>query len=99
MLSRNELRSITCALLSLCAVTPSAAQTTFPSKNVQLVVPFPAGGGADIIMRGVAQQLGQVWGRNVVVDNRPGASGMIGTEIVTKVEPDGHTLLGHTSGY
>jgi len=47
----------------------------------------------------MGQKLGEMWGRNVVVENRPGASGMIGTEIATKAEPDGHTLLGHTSSY
>jgi len=77
----------------------AAAQAAFPTKNVQLIVPYPAGGSIDIISRGVAQRLGEAWGRNVIVDNRPGASGMIGTEIATKAEPDGHTLLGHTSSY
>src|SRR4051812_24499687 len=75
------------------------AQTPYPSKLVQLVVPFPAGGGADIIMRAVAQRLGDAWGRNVVVDNRAGASGMIGAELVAKADADGHALLGHTSGF
>ena len=62
-------------------------------------MPYTPGGGADVIFRGVAQRLAEIWGRNVVVDNRSGASGMIGTELVTKAEPDGHTLLGHTSSY
>ena len=87
-------------LAALClAMSYNAAAQSFPSKNVQLVVPFPAGGGADIIMRAVGQRLGETWGRNVVIDNRAGASGMIGAEIVAKAEPDGHTLLGHTSGF
>lgn len=88
-------------LLALSAgVAPDAiAQSAFPSKNVQMIVPYPAGGSIDIMSRAVAQRLGETWGRNVIVDNRPGASGMIGTEIATKAEPDGHTLLGHTSSY
>mgnify|MGYP003352796734 CR=1 FL=1 len=53
----------------------------------------------DVFTRAVAQRLSEQWGKNVVVDNRPGASGMIGTEIATHAEPDGHTLLGHTSSY
>ncbi|HEV2007579.1 MAG TPA: tripartite tricarboxylate transporter substrate binding protein, partial [Burkholderiales bacterium] len=76
-----------------------AAQSGYPSKNVQLIVPYTPGGSIDIMSRTVAQKLTETWGRNVVVDNRPGASGMIGTELVTKAEPDGHTLLGHTSSY
>ena len=86
---------------ALCGAVPwdAAAQAAFPTKNVQLIVPYSAGGSIDIISRGVAQRLSEAWGRNVLVDNRPGASGMIGTEIVSKAEADGYTLLGHTSSY
>jgi tripartite-type tricarboxylate transporter receptor subunit TctC len=76
-----------------------AAAQAYPTKNIQMVVPYTAGGSADAMSRAIAQRLGAAWGKTVVVDNRPGASGMIGTEIVTKAEPDGHTLLGHTSSY
>ena len=86
-------------LAAMCFTALSAAAQSYPSKPVQLVVPFTAGGGADVIMRAVAQRLGETWGRNVVVDNRAGASGMIGAEIVAKADPDGHVLLGHTSGF
>lgn len=64
-----------------------------------MIVPYTAGGGADVVMRAVAQRLAEAWGKNVVVDNRAGASGMIGTEYVAKAEPDGYVLLGHTSSY
>ena len=64
-----------------------------------MVVPYTSGGSADAMSRAIAQRLGAAWNRTVVVDNRPGASGMIGTEMVTKADPDGHTLLGHTSSY
>ena len=86
---------------ALCsfAAPDALAQAAYPSKPVQIVVPFPAGGGADVIVRAVAQRLAESWGRNIVIDNRAGASGMIGTEIAAKADPDGHTLLGHTSGY
>jgi tripartite-type tricarboxylate transporter receptor subunit TctC len=77
----------------------AAAQAQFPSKNLLMVVPYTAGGSIDLMSRAVAQRLGEAWGRNIVIDNRAGASGMIGTEMVTRAEPDGHTLLGHTSSY
>ena len=80
-------------------LTPDAAAQAYPSKNIQMVVPYTPGGSADLMSRTIAQRLGEAWGRNFIVDNRPGASGMIGTEIVTKAEPDGYTLLGHTSSY
>jgi tripartite-type tricarboxylate transporter receptor subunit TctC len=76
-----------------------AAAQSFPEKNVPVIVPDTAGGSIDIMTRAVAQRLAQAWGKNVLVDNRPGASGMIGTELVTKTAPDGYTLLGHTSSY
>lgn len=82
-----------------CLAPPASAQTAYPARNVQIIVPYTPGGSIDIMTRSVAQQLAIAWGRNVVVDNRPGASGMIGTEIATKAEPDGYVLLGHTSSY
>ena len=88
-----------CAAAWTCIAPPARAQGAYPSRNVQVIVPYTPGGSIDIFARAVSQKLAEVWGRNVVVDNRPGASGMIGTEIVTKAEPDGHTLLGHTSSY
>ena len=64
-----------------------------------MIVPYPAGGSIDLYARAIAVDLGKMWGRNVVIDNRAGASGMIGTEVAIKTEPDGHTLLAHTSSY
>jgi len=84
-----------CALLAAQQIQAQA----YPAKNVQMIVPYLAGGSIDFYSRAVAQRLGEAWGRNVIVDNRPGASGMIGTEIVTRMEPDGYVLLGHTSSY
>lgn len=76
-----------------------AAAQAYPSKNVQIIVPYSAGGSSDVIARGVAKRLGDMWGKNVLIDNRPGASGMIGAELVTKADPDGYTLLSTTSSY
>jgi tripartite-type tricarboxylate transporter receptor subunit TctC len=87
------------AASGMFAISDAPAQTAYPSKNIQVIVPYTPGGSIDLLSRAVAQRLGEAWGRNIVVENRPGASGMIGTELVTKAEPDGHTLLGHTSSY
>ena len=84
-----------CALLAAQQVSAQA----YPSKNIQMIVPYAAGGSIDLYSRAIAQRLGQAWGRTIVVDNRVGASGMIGTEVFIKLEPDGHALLGHTSSY
>jgi tripartite-type tricarboxylate transporter receptor subunit TctC len=99
MQARQHRYRWTAAVLAAAALTGPVTAQTFPSRNVQMIVPYTAGGSIDLFSRAVAQRLGEAWGRNVIVDNRPGASGMIGTEIVTKMEPDGHALLGHTSSY
>jgi tripartite-type tricarboxylate transporter receptor subunit TctC len=88
-----------CALACALLMAQHAGAQAFPSKNIQMIVPYTAGGSIDLFSRALAQQLAKAWGRSVVVDNRPGASGMIGTEIFAKMAPDGHALLGHTSSY
>jgi tripartite-type tricarboxylate transporter receptor subunit TctC len=72
---------------------PAHAQE-YPSRPVRVVVPQAAGGGLDVVVRLVGQELSQKWGQQVVVDNRPGANGIIGLEAVAKSKPDGYTLLG-----
>jgi tripartite-type tricarboxylate transporter receptor subunit TctC len=79
------------ALLLLAA--PAFAQTTYPAKQVRIVVPFPAGGSADILCRLVGEKLSTAWGQTVIIDNRAGAGGNVGAEIVYRAEPDGYTLL------
>ena len=83
------------AILSACAVagfTPAAAQS-FPPNQIKIVVPFPAGGTTDILARVVAQYLGEKLGSTVIVENRAGASGTIGSEMVSKSPADGSVLL------
>jgi tripartite-type tricarboxylate transporter receptor subunit TctC len=70
---------------------------SYPAKSVRVVVPFSAGGATDIVTRVIGQKLGEIWGQQVVVDNRAGAGGNIGGELVAKAAPDGYTLF-MTSG-
>jgi tripartite-type tricarboxylate transporter receptor subunit TctC len=84
---------------AMSVATTSVAQTTgaFPSQSIRMVVPYPPGGPTDITARVVAAEMMKTLGQNVVIDNRPGASGMIGSEMVTKAAPDGYTLLANAS--
>jgi len=83
-----------------CAVAQvHAGEAPYPARNVTIVVPFAPGGSADILQRAVGRGLADMWGRTVVIDNRPGAASMIGAELVANSEPDGYRLLHATSSY
>jgi tripartite-type tricarboxylate transporter receptor subunit TctC len=85
------LRSLACLLLA-CAASWAQAQA-WPARPIRMIVPFPAGGPTDVMTRILSDKLGQVLGQPVVVENRPGAGGSIGADLVAKSAPDGYTLL------
>ena len=78
---------------TVLALAASASAQTFPTRPVRIIVPFPAGGPSDILTRMMGARLADLWGQQVVVDNRPGAGTIIGTDLVAKAVPDGHTLV------
>jgi tripartite-type tricarboxylate transporter receptor subunit TctC len=86
------------ALLALLAATSTCAQQ-YPAGPLRIVVPFTPGGGTDILARLIGQKLNETWGQPVVVDNRPGASGTLGTAFVAKAAGDGHTMLMVPAGH
>ncbi|MGC4008394.1 MAG: tripartite tricarboxylate transporter substrate binding protein [Pseudomonas sp.] len=90
--SRSLLLPAAC-LLAAGAAAPSLAADAYPSRPITLVVPFPPGGGADVMGRVVAQKLGEVLGQPIVVDNKAGAGTIIGASYVAKARSDGYTLL------
>lgn len=99
----NRLISIfsVAAIVTMGGIAQAQAQTqtqTYPSKPIRLVVPFAAAGTTDILARAVGAELTKAWGQQVLIDNRPGAGGNIGAEIVAKSPPDGYTLLMGTVG-
>ena len=87
------LTSIIACLLACAVVGTAVAQDRYASKPVRLVVPFAAGGATDIMARIMGQKLGELLGQTFVVDNRPGAGGNLGSDLVAKSPPDGYTLL------
>jgi tripartite-type tricarboxylate transporter receptor subunit TctC len=92
-LSINRL-AVAAALFS----TAYAFAQTYPARPIRMIVPFPPGGSTDLVARVVAQKMSDAWGQQVVVDNRPGANGMIGTDLVAKAAPDGYTIVLGTIG-
>jgi tripartite-type tricarboxylate transporter receptor subunit TctC len=88
----------TVAGLSLLAPTAIHASDAYPSKPLRMVITFPAGGPTDVVVRMITQRLTEKWGHHVVIDNRGGAGGIVGTEIVARAAPDGYTFLVGTAG-
>src|SRR3981189_1214519 len=93
MLFRIAALALSAGLISLPAGAPHYSDHTH-----KMILPFPAGGGTDVLARIIAQHLNSKWGQPVVVENQPGASGAIGTRAVMKAAPDGYTLLMASTG-
>ncbi len=85
-------RSLTAGVLMVLAA-PVGAQQAYPNKPIRLIVPFPPGGANNLLARLVGQKLGESWGQQVLVENRPGADGIIGAEALLKSPPDGYALM------
>src|SRR5438128_10064591 len=88
----KRIATILVALATIAWAGLADAQS-FPSRPVRMIVPFPPGGGTDILARPIAQKLSEKWGQTVVVDNRGGAGGNIGTKAAADAEPDGYTII------
>jgi tripartite-type tricarboxylate transporter receptor subunit TctC len=91
-LTRRRWLCATASILALGAAPPALAQT-YPAKPIKMVVPFAAGGGTDVLARVIGEKLAAGMGQPVVIDNKPGAAGIIGTDAVAKAAPDGYTIV------
>lgn len=89
----NPLRRFTLAALFALVALGASAADNFPTRPIRMIVPYAAGGGADIVGRFIAQKLSELWGQQVVIDNRAGAGGNIGTELAAHAPADGYTIL------
>ena len=93
----KQLLAPCCAAIFSMLALPAVAQN-YPVKTIRMVVHFPPGGPTDLVARMVAQELGKAWGQQVVIDNRPGAGGIVGVEMIVRAAPDGYSLLFATGG-
>ena len=90
---RRQSLKANAAVLALALMLPAGTAWAYPDKPVRFIVPFAPGGGNDIIARMLGQKLGEGWGQQVVIDNRPGAGGNIAAETTARAAPDGHTIF------
>ncbi|AOB27158.1 Bug family tripartite tricarboxylate transporter substrate binding protein [Bordetella bronchiseptica] len=94
--ARLPRRAVLCSMLALCAgfaLQPVAAQNAYPDRPIRMIVPYPPGGATDVIGRVLAKEMSGALGQSVVVENRAGAAGNIGADVVAKATPDGYTIL------
>ncbi len=92
VLHSKQIPAIAVLLICACCVGVATAQN-YPNRPIRFIVPYPAGGSGDIFARVIGAKLGAAFGQQLVVDNRPGANAIIGTDMVAKAPPDGHTLI------
>jgi tripartite-type tricarboxylate transporter receptor subunit TctC len=96
-MQRRQLMAMGMAACCAWGAAVTAQAQTYPHKPVRLIVPFPAGGATDLFARSLSQKLGEKLGQSLVVENRPGAGGTLGSDLAAKATPDGYTLLLSTS--
>jgi tripartite-type tricarboxylate transporter receptor subunit TctC len=92
-------RTLQRAVIAALLITPLGAIATYPERPVRIIVPVSAGGGVDALARLIGQHYNAVWGQPFIIDNRPGAGGSIGPELVARSAPDGYTLMVSSSSY
>lgn len=92
MFKKSLSRRLACAFLALAAVTPAAFAQDYPTRLIRMIVPYPAGGPTDVLARVMSEKLSGVLGQNVIVENKPGAGAITGTDAVAKAAPDGYTV-------
>jgi tripartite-type tricarboxylate transporter receptor subunit TctC len=90
---KTFLQALACLAAALFATSSALAQDSYPNRPIRIIVPFPPGGGTDIVSRTVAAKMTESWKQPVVVENRPGGNTLIGAEAAAKSPPDGYTLF------
>ncbi|WP_043839123.1 Bug family tripartite tricarboxylate transporter substrate binding protein [Muricoccus aerilatus] len=98
-MKRRSILALTSGTLAAPALLSARAQEVWPSRPIRIVVPFPPGSASDTLARGLAARMSEALGQTTVVENRPGAGGTIGTDVVAKAAPDGHTFLMATAAH
>src|SRR5262245_46012560 len=98
-ISRRCILHLGAATATLAVASPAVWAQAYPTRPIRFIVPFPAGGVADVTARLIGQSLSQTLGQSIVIENRPGASGTLGVDAAAKSPPDGYTLLFTTGDF